>query len=83
MEAAYERQMEAWMEQEREWYDMVDQLTGDGWHHGCLKRMPSQTEMTEIRKWLIEHYYGRHECHNDEVLLPTEKDLAWFMLRWS
>jgi hypothetical protein len=81
MAAAYDRQCEAWMEQEREWYDLRDQLIHDGWCSGTLAR--DQAGMAEVHQWLREHYYGRHECYNNEVLLPTERDLIWVMLRWG
>jgi hypothetical protein len=83
MESALERQYEAWMEQEREWYDMTNQLTGEGWHFCKLNRMPNSTEQSEMVKWLNEKYYGRYEWFNDEFMFPTEKDAAWFLLRWS
>ena len=83
IEAAMDRQYEAWQEQEREWYDMCNQLEHDGWHYVCIKRQLTHVEHTEINSWLKEHYYGRHECFNDEYLFPTEKDANWFLLRWS
>lgn len=83
MAAAYDRQCEAWMEQEREWYDMCSQLEHDGWHYASLKGHIDTEKMHEICKWLKEHYYGRHEQFNDEFLFPTEKDANWFLLRWG
>ena len=83
MEAAMDRQYEAWQEQEREWYDLTSQLAHDGWHYCKLDRMLTTSEQTEIHKWLREKYYGRHECFNDEFMFPTEKDANWFLLRWS
>lgn len=83
MEDQLQRQYEAWMEQEREWYDMCNQLCHDGWHHASLNRHISTEEMTQLCAWLKEHFYGRHEQFNDEVLLPSEKDVTWFLLTWA
>ena len=83
MEDQIQRQYEAWMEQEREWYTMVDYLVREGWHHVRLDKALNQQELNEMNDWLKEHYYGRHESFNDEVLLPTEKDATWFLMRWS
>jgi hypothetical protein len=83
MEAAMERQYEAWMEQEREWYEISNQLIGEGWHHCSLNKALSQEELTEMNQWLNEKYYGRHERFNDEVVLPTEQDIMWFKLRFA
>jgi len=83
MSSAMDRQYEAWMEQEREWYETVEQFTQEGWHHGILDKVLNQPELNEIYKWLNENYFGQHEIYNNEVLLPTARDLNWFMLRWS
>jgi hypothetical protein len=83
MEDQIQRQYEAWMEQEREWYDLTSQLAHDGWHHCKLNRQLNTEDYKEISRWLRTNYYGRHECFNDEFMFPTEQDANWFMLRWS
>ncbi len=83
MEDAIQRQYEAWMEQEREWYDLTSQLAHDGWHYCRLNRRLSTEEYNEMTVWLRINYYGRHEYFNDEFVFPTEQDANWFMLRWS
>lgn len=83
MESAMERQYEAWQEQEREWYEMSNQLIGEGWHYCRLNRQLSTVEQSEMVKWLNEKYYGRYEWFNDEFMFATEQDAMWFMLRWS
>lgn len=83
MEDQIQRQYEAWMEQEREWYDLCEKLASEGWHRAKLNRQPSQSEINEMNEWLRKHYYGRYEYMNDEFMFPTEKDANWFLLRWS
>lgn len=83
MEDQIQRQYEYWMEQEREWYDLSNQLAGEGWHFVKLNRQPTQAEIIEMNKWLQEHFYSRYECMNDEFIFPTEKDAHWFLLRWA
>ena len=83
MESAWENQYEAWMHQEHEWYTTVDYLSSEGWSHGKLHKALSQEELNDVRDWLTIHYPGKHECYNDEVMLPTEKDVTWFLLRFS
>lgn len=83
MEGQWENQYESWMQQEYEWYTTVDYLTSEGWCHGKLNKGLTQEELNEVRAWLTEHYFNKHECYNDEVMLPTEKDVSWFLLRFS
>lgn len=83
MESAMERQYEAWMEQEREWYELSNQLMGEGWHYCRLHRMINSAEQSEMIKWLNERYYGRYEWFNDEFVFLTEQDAMWFLMRWS
>lgn len=79
-ESAMDRQYEAWMEQEREWYDHCVQMEHEGWH--VVKFRYEDHEA--VYAWLLERY-GKADAYafNDEALVKTEKDKTWFQIKWS
>lgn len=74
---------EAWLDEEHEWYDISQGLLAQGWVHYDLDRPLDTQELEAMRAWLVKHYPGQHETHNDEVLLPTERDMTIFKLVWA
>jgi hypothetical protein len=82
-EDAYERQYEAWMEQERQWYDLIAEYLAHGWHHGKLHRHLDQSQRNDIVDWLVRRHQDQWQFYNDEVLLPTAQDLTWFLITWA
>ena len=83
LEAAIERHYEAYMEQEREWWDLCDKMVWEGWVFGKLNKYLTREEQNEIYEWLSTHFPNRFEVHHDEVLLPTTEDLSLFLLKWQ
>lgn len=55
MEDAWERQLEASMEAEREWYYEKEQALSDGWTLVVLNRNVAFTTRTLLADWMIEN----------------------------
>lgn len=79
MESQMQARYEAWMEAEREWYDMCNELVGrEGWALVTLK----QQVTGEMIRWLNEKCYGEYESHDREVVFQDPKKANWFALKW-
>jgi hypothetical protein len=78
-EDAYQRQFEAWQEQEREWYDLCCQLEHEGYIHVQFARAHER----DVHDWLRARY-GEADayCFYDQAMVKTDKDALWVQLNW-
>lgn len=83
MEAAYERQYEYWMEQEREWYDNAYALVHcDGWTMVKIKSIDT-SQLVSVSDWCKENIKKSYDYHVDEFVFESAEEALLFSLRWA
>lgn len=79
METQIERQYEAWMEQQREWYDTCNELAGrDGWTYIELGNLVTG----DMVYWLTHNCHGEFDYFDHEVLIKDSEKATMFALKF-
>jgi hypothetical protein len=58
-------------------------LQGIGWTRFMLDRLQDNKHAVDITYWLKENCQGAYERNGRDFIFESEKDAAWFILRWS
>jgi hypothetical protein len=79
MAEAYERQFEAWQEQQREWRELCQVLE----HQGYILVNFALDHTPQVNDWLFARY-GPEEayCFCGQAMVKTTRDALWIQLNW-